>query len=415
VGDCDYEGGETVSTHAKIDSTDVFAAATDKVYKTARTAPRHMRYVFRNFDPGETAYLRLHFAEIVYKRPGMRLQSVRINGVRKLRRFDIVGEAHRPNKVVVKTFSVVADRDGKITVDFDSIRGGTLVNAIEAVGSKFTSFDSYIGDRWVRLVWQPPSFASLRLKRTSSRHDDYEVTLPGACSSYVDDYLADGMDTRPFNNVTYLYKVWSVNNAGGVGKPIYFRLTPHPFIAARINIGGPAVGGYDADLGLRYWWPSPPYPQSAFPVSWTGPVDVSGVKGAAPVDVYHSARYGRTMAFRLQGLPVEADYLIRLHFTEDDPSCFGIGKRLIDIRVNNLFVTKSFDIFKEAGGPHKVVIKECRMHLGAGDLMIFLDASTQESAPARLDAVEVIAIPPPKRETRSGPAPPADADALIDP
>jgi len=51
-------------------------------------------------------------------------------------------------------------------------------------------------------------------------------------------------------------------------------------------------------------------------------------------------------------------YTVRLHFAETFEGITAEGERVFDVSFNGKVVLKDFDVFKEAGGPFKPVIKE---------------------------------------------------------
>jgi predicted alpha-1,2-mannosidase len=83
-------------------------------------------------------------------------------------------------------------------------------------------------------------------------------------------------------------------------------------------------------------------------------VDVS-VPHAAPAAVYQNERYGENFVHTFP-VPAGRHYLVRLHFAEifDDSA----GKRLENIEINGQPVLKDFDIFTDAHGMNKAVVKE---------------------------------------------------------
>jgi predicted alpha-1,2-mannosidase len=83
-------------------------------------------------------------------------------------------------------------------------------------------------------------------------------------------------------------------------------------------------------------------------------VDV-GVPHAAPAGVYQSERYGRDFVHSF-AVPTRQHYLVRLHFAEIFDA--GAGQRLENIEINGRPVLKGFDIFLDAGGKDKAVVKE---------------------------------------------------------
>lgn len=83
-------------------------------------------------------------------------------------------------------------------------------------------------------------------------------------------------------------------------------------------------------------------------------IDTSAAN-AGPEAIYRSERYGANFAY-VYDVPKEGRYLVRLHFAEVFDN--RAGMRVEDIQINDKTVLKGFDIFKEAGGLDKAVVRE---------------------------------------------------------
>ena len=81
-------------------------------------------------------------------------------------------------------------------------------------------------------------------------------------------------------------------------------------------------------------------------------VEIPGTQ--APL-VYLNEAY--SMAGYVFNLPA-GKYTVRLHFAETYDGIFDEGERVFDVSFNGKVVLKDFDVFKEAGGANKPVIKE---------------------------------------------------------
>jgi hypothetical protein len=51
-------------------------------------------------------------------------------------------------------------------------------------------------------------------------------------------------------------------------------------------------------------------------------------------------------------------YTVRLHFAETYEGITGEGQRVFSVTINNNVVLKDLDVYKEAGGAKKPVVKE---------------------------------------------------------
>ena len=78
---------------------------------------------------------------------------------------------------------------------------------------------------------------------------------------------------------------------------------------------------------------------------------------AAPPAVYQSERWGAcTYSLPLPPLPVNQSYTIRLHFAET--TYHAAGKRRFNVDLNGKRVLTEFDVFAEAGGADKAVVRD---------------------------------------------------------
>ena len=88
-----------------------------------------------------------------------------------------------------------------------------------------------------------------------------------------------------------------------------------------------------------------------------------------------------------------ADYTVRLYFAELEDT--RAGSRVFDIKLQGKTVLAGFDLPKEAGGPHRAVIREFPGIRVTRNLEIELVPSNNATAPASqmpiLSGVEVVA------------------------
>ena len=85
-------------------------------------------------------------------------------------------------------------------------------------------------------------------------------------------------------------------------------------------------------------------------------VDVSAANSAPPT-VYQSERWGAcTYSLPLPPLPVNQSYTVRLHFAETTYD--AAGKRRFNVDINGHRVLTDFDVFAEAGGRNKAVVRD---------------------------------------------------------
>lgn len=113
----------------------------------------------------------------------------------------------------------------------------------------------------------------------------------------------------------------------------------------RIAAGGTGGGGWSAD---EYFTGGQTFTSN-------DSVDTRAVPDPAPQSVYRSARFG-SFLYTLPGLRPGAHYRVRLHLAE--VGWDGPGRRVFNVTVNGQPALTRFDIFAEAGGKDKAVVRE---------------------------------------------------------
>lgn len=160
--------------------------------------------------------------------------------------------------------------------------------------------------------------------------------------------------------------------------------TPTPAAGAlavpvKLNVGGPALGGYT---------PDGPYVRSGGGTR-TGTI-VRPVAGTTTAALYHTFRYGRTVAYELPVAP--GAYTVRLMFAEVYVWTSAVGKRVFDIAIGDgataapPVVLADYDLFADAGAA-TAVVKSFDVTVGGGPLVISMVASVQNVA---IQAIEVV-------------------------
>ena len=108
------------------------------------------------------------------------------------------------------------------------------------------------------------------------------------------------------------------------------------------------------------------------------------VEGAAAglARLYQTERYGlKSYCFHLK----KGSYRVRLHFMES--WCNGPGERVFDVAIQGKKVLGQFDIFREAGGKYKALVREFPAEV-SGDLLEI--SFTGGPNTAKIDGIEVI-------------------------
>ncbi len=103
--------------------------ATQAVYQSNRYG--NFTYTLAGFTPGSAHSVKLHFAETYWTAAGARLFNVLLNSTTVLSNFDIVQTAGAPNKAVIQSLNATADTNGRITLQFQTVKDNAQINAIE--------------------------------------------------------------------------------------------------------------------------------------------------------------------------------------------------------------------------------------------------------------------------------------------
>ena len=129
IADADFTGGTAVTAAKTVDTSGVTNPAPQAVYQTNRFGT--FSYTVPGLTAGASYTVRLHFAETFWTAAGQRLFNVVINGQQVLTNFDILATAGAANKAVIEQFTVTADTNGRITLQFNTVKDNAQVNAIE--------------------------------------------------------------------------------------------------------------------------------------------------------------------------------------------------------------------------------------------------------------------------------------------
>lgn len=155
-------------------------------------------------------------------------------------------------------------------------------------------------------------------------------------------------------------------------------LTYNPSLAAphiAINSGGPAVGDFVADTSFS----------NGGGHTRIGDVDTSMVPNAAPEAVYQAERIGG-FNYVFLNLKPGLLYTVRLHFAENTAT--AAGQRLMNIQINSVTMLTNFDIYAQAGGPFRAIVREFNVPANRGGVLIVAFATVVGAA--KLSAIEVL-------------------------
>jgi hypothetical protein len=145
----------------------------------------------------------------------------------------------------------------------------------------------------------------------------------------------------------------------------------------KINCGGPAVDDFQADS----------YASGGHSHGVNAGIDTS-VPLAGPQALYQTERWGgSTYRFPMKALPVEHTYTVRLHFAET--SAVAPGKRKFNVEINGKKVLSDFDIFQEAGGKNKAVVKEFPGIVPNNENLILIQMRNGSADNASISGIEI--------------------------
>ncbi|MBT3200707.1 MAG: hypothetical protein HN350_12415 [Phycisphaerales bacterium] len=109
------------------------------------------------------------------------------------------------------------------------------------------------------------------------------------------------------------------------------------------------------------------------------------IPGTQAPNVYLNERYDMAgYVFTLK----PGKYTVRLHFAETYDGIADSGERIFDVSINKKVVLKDFDVFKEAGGANKPVIKEFKGIEVTEKLAIEFEAIEQNP---EINGIEILA------------------------
>jgi len=144
-----------------------------------------------------------------------------------------------------------------------------------------------------------------------------------------------------------------------------------------VNCGGFARDGFIGDPGHDDFGPG----------FTTDPIEVK-VPNAAPEAIYRTVWWGScSYPFYLKGAPGTA-YTVRLHFmelSENEP-----GKRVFDVSINGKPALTDLDVFKEAGGRFKALVKELKGVTTDEKGMMTIDFKSGKIGTPQISGIEIL-------------------------
>jgi xyloglucan-specific exo-beta-1,4-glucanase len=171
---------------------------------------------------------------------------------------------------------------------------------------------------------------------------------------------------------------------------------PPPYYGRAVNTGGAAAGNFKTDEGA----------DAGNTFATTRAIKTEGVTDAAPQAVYQSERYGGKFTYTSPVLAEGRRYKVRVHFAEIYWGVAGLGgantgagQRVFNVSVSNMrqpqtVVLSGVDIFKEAGGANRALVREFEAYSdGTGSMKItFESLATSPDRNAKVSGIEFIEL-----------------------
>jgi len=103
--------------------------------------------------------------------------------------------------------------------------------------------------------------------------------------------------------------------------------------------------------------------------------------------VYQTERYGN-FTYQLTGLTPGISYTVRLHFAEVYWS--AAGQRLFNVAINDQQVLTNFDIFVQAGGKNRALVRDFAVTADVNGTIRLAFTNVKDNA--KLSGLEVLRI-----------------------
>jgi uncharacterized repeat protein (TIGR03806 family) len=133
-----------------------------------------------------------------------------------------------------------------------------------------------------------------------------------------------------------------------------------------VNAGGPSTGGFHADAGFS----------GGRVHSTTNSIVTAGIAYAGPEAIYKTERW-QNFNYTFGGLNPGSDYEVLLHFAEI--ALNGPNLRVFDVRLNGQLVLDDFDIFAQAGGFCRALVKRFVIKADSKGLIRVTSSATKNS------------------------------------
>ncbi|WP_036196277.1 malectin domain-containing carbohydrate-binding protein [Nocardioides aequoreus] len=346
--------------------------------------------------------VRLHFAELNKTAANTRTFDVRLENATVLSNFDIWTQAGGIDRAIVRQFPATVT-DGSMTIDFVRRIENAKVSAIEIIPvdtvapGVVTGVGATGATSGNTVSWATNPAADLvgyHVYRATSAGGSYTrlTTNPVAATSYADATAATGAASY--------YQVTAVDASGNESARSATVNATRPATARptiRINAGGPAVtaggvawsacsatgtacssrvtGGFAYSEADTITGVPAGMSNAIFQSEWTG-----GQNGPGVVPVGQ-----RAFGF---AVPVtNGRYQVRLHFAELNKT--AANQRTFDVRLENATVLSNFDIWAQAGGIDRAIVRQFDTTVTDGSMTIDFIRRIEN---AKVSAIEIIPV-----------------------
>ncbi|MDO1448406.1 malectin domain-containing carbohydrate-binding protein [Rhodocytophaga aerolata] len=350
----------------------------------------------------------LHFAEIWYGAPGggaggsgKRLFHVDMEGSRKLTNYDIYAAAGGAMRPVQSTWPVTV-ADGTLNINFlTGAANMPKVSAIEVIPVSIVNQApvlATIGNKTVT-VGQTLSFTATATDADASQTKTY--SLVGAPQGATINATTGAFSWTPAQTGSFSFTVKVTDNgtpALSDEEQITVLVSAVGANAIRINAGGTTQTVNGTTWAGCVFGNCNNYVSGGFPYTPNSLPVISGVPSDMNQSIFHSEWTGGAtgtgavavgaVAFTYNVPVTNGNYLVRLHFVELNKN--GQNLRVFDVNLEG--GTKelvNFDIFKEAGGMLKAIVREFPVTITDRNVTIQFIRQIEN---AKVSAIEIIPV-----------------------
>jgi predicted esterase len=224
-----YSGGSTYNNSNTVDVSQIGSNPPPAaLFNNERYGD--MSYTIPGFAAGGTYAVTLYFAETYLTSSGSRLFNVSINGTAVLTSFDIYAASGGQNRGIAEYFTVTADSNGQIVIQFTSVTENPKINGISVQpGTAPTSGPTEVPTPVPTTVTGSSEGCGKDLTDLTS--GTYRITSAGLSREYIINIPADYDKNKPYRLIFGMHCMGS--SATGVVNSKYYGLQTY---AANDNV-----------------------------------------------------------------------------------------------------------------------------------------------------------------------------------